>query len=99
MNYNLQDIKKWIKEGQAISPRVAKDLIEEIGQLERKLSMATEFCLWLTPCGEQEKNPLHSIIGSEARDIYKRLTDQNYEKENENDAMPKMRSALNSSRD
>lgn len=74
MRYNMDQIKLWIKEGQAISPHVARDLLLQVGHLERKVSIATEFALWLTPLGVAQGGPNLEAIGIEARDVYKRLT-------------------------
>lgn len=81
MRYSMDDIKTWIKNGEAVSPHVAKELLLHIGQLERKVSIATEFVLWLTPCGQDMIGPTQEVIGIEARDIYKRLTSTDIEHE------------------
>lgn len=74
--YTLEQIDQWVSEGQAVSPKIAKELLYRIQELERKVSVCKNFIEWLTPCGQDgsENQPNHQIIGMEARDLIKHLS-------------------------
>lgn len=73
--YTLEEIDQWVREGQAISPHVAKELLYQIQEMERKVAICTNFVEWLTACGlkDSQNAPCPDVIGMEARDLFKKL--------------------------
>ncbi len=76
MTYTMAEIHEWIKQGQAISPHVVREMAIEMNKMERKLAVAEEFVLWLSHCGELQGYPGPESIGIEARYILKRLRNE-----------------------
>ncbi len=73
--YNLDQIDKWVRDGEVISPHVAKELLYTIQEQERKIAICANFVEWLTPCGQtDQKSPCLDVIGIEARDLIKKLS-------------------------
>jgi hypothetical protein len=71
--YPLEQIDQWVREGQSVSPKVAKELLYRIQELDRKLAMCKEFVEWVGSYGEARIQTPEGMA-MEARDLMKHLS-------------------------